>query len=88
MDFPYYVSAVKDDESQDLWMATYDDGVWRYDGKELHHHPVTVEGKQVYLFSISKDNQGDLWLGTQNAGAMKWNGEEFVQIELELAPEE
>ena len=63
-----------------LWMATYGDGVWRYDGKDATRYPVKDGGKDITLFSISKDNQGVLWLGTHTAGPYKFNGESFEKF--------
>ena len=74
--YPYFMSIVEDSKGH-LWMATYDDGVWQYDGKQLIHHPIQLDQKNVLLFSVYKDNNGTLWLGSHNAGAFKCNGEEF-----------
>ncbi len=83
IDFPYFMSIVEDNRSN-LWMATYDDGVWRYDGKQLLHYPINDGETAVLLFSIYKDRQGMLWLGTHNAGAYQFNGETFEQFSPDL----
>ncbi len=81
MEFPYFMSAVTDDEQKDLWMVTYSEGVWRYDGEHLFHYPIMDGDTEVLLFSIYKDNRGVLWLGTHNAGAYRFNGERFEKFE-------
>lgn len=81
MSLPYFMSAVTDDENGDLWMVTYEEGVWRYDGENLFNYQVKSDGKKVLLFSIYKDNQGLLWLGTHTAGALKFNGKTFKKFE-------
>ena len=63
-----------------LWMATYAEGVWRYDGKDVTRYPVKDGDKEITLFTISKDNQGVLWLGTHRAGAYKFNGKAFEKF--------
>jgi ligand-binding sensor domain-containing protein len=68
------------DSSGALWMATYGEGVWRYDGKSATRYPVKDDGKDIHLFSIHKDNQGVMWLGTQTAGAYKFNGKTFEKF--------
>ncbi|MCB0707655.1 MAG: hypothetical protein KDC34_20205 [Saprospiraceae bacterium] len=78
-DFPYFMSIVEDDAG-DLWMATYEEGVWRNTGKELIHYPVKDGETDVLLFSIFKDNQGVLWLGSHNAGAFKFDGNKFKKF--------
>lgn len=63
-----------------LWMATYGDGVWRYDGKNVIRFPVKDGDKDITLFTISKDNRGVLWLGTHTAGPYKFNGMAFEKF--------
>lgn len=63
-----------------LWIATYGEGVWRYDGKTATHYPVTADGKAITLFTISKDNGGVLWLGTHREGAYRFNGSAFEKF--------
>ena len=75
----YFMSVVKD-VNQDLWMATYSEGVWRYDGKNKIHYPVKDGFKDITLFSIYKDNHGDLWVGSHEAGAYKFNGKTFEKF--------
>lgn len=68
------------DSSGALWMATYQDGVWRYDGTGVTHYPMKDGDKTVNTFSIYLDRQGSLWLGTQEAGAYKFNGTTFEKF--------
>jgi ligand-binding sensor domain-containing protein len=70
------MSVVKDNQG-DLWMATYNQGVWRYDGKTTTHYAIKEETKNVTLFSIYKDKQGAIWLGTHEAGPYKFHGNAF-----------
>lgn len=80
-DFWEYMSVVKDNNG-DLWIATYGNGVWRYDGKETTYYPVRKgsEAEDITLFSIYKDNKGALWLGTHENGAYKFNGQTFERF--------
>ena len=59
------------DSTGALWMATYGEGVWRYDGKNITHYPVKDGDKDITLFTIHKDNQGVMWLGTQAARGLQ-----------------
>jgi ligand-binding sensor domain-containing protein len=74
-----YLSIVKDNNN-DLWMATYRNGVWKYDGTKVIHYPVQKDAKDIAIFSIYKDNNGDLWLGTHENGAYKFNGTTFEKF--------
>lgn len=80
----FFFMSIVDDERGDLWMATYSDGVWRYDGKSLTHYPVVDgdngPGESASVFAISKDNRGTLWLGTHDAGAFRFNGTAFERF--------
>ncbi|MBL7826594.1 MAG: hypothetical protein JNJ57_08195 [Saprospiraceae bacterium] len=80
-DFWEYLSIARADNN-DLWFATYRNGVWRYDGKKTTAYPVQAEGKGITLFSIYKDKQGNLWLGTHENGVYKLNGNKFERFRL------
>ncbi len=75
----YFMSAINDDDGN-LWMATYDQGVWCYDGKTTKQYLVKDGAENATLFSIYKDRQGALWLGTHAAGAYKFNGRNFEKF--------
>jgi ligand-binding sensor domain-containing protein len=74
-----YLSIAKDHENS-LWIATYRDGVWKYDGNTITHYTVQENGKDVLLFYIYKDNHGKIWLGTHEKGAFIFNGNEFKKF--------
>ncbi|MFT3882658.1 MAG: two-component regulator propeller domain-containing protein [Gemmatales bacterium] len=75
----YYLSIIEDKKG-DLWMATYRDGAWRYDGKTMTHYPIQDGGKDIKLYSVYQDNQGNLWLGTHDGGAYRLNGKTFEKF--------
>jgi ligand-binding sensor domain-containing protein len=75
-EFPFFLSITEDNEGN-LWMATYENGVWKYNGKELCHYPIQDGETDVLLFTIYKDNKGVLWLGSHNAGVYRFNGNSF-----------
>ncbi|MAX81792.1 MAG: hypothetical protein CL843_16640 [Crocinitomicaceae bacterium] len=77
--FPFFLSITEDNEGN-LWMVTYDNGVWKYNGKELIHYPIRDGETDVLLFTIFKDNKGVLWLGSHNAGVYKFNGKSFEKM--------
>ena len=79
-----YMSIARTNDDN-LWIATYGNGVWRYDpnlpdGKNITYYPVTNGKEDITLFSIYKDNQGDLWLGTHENGVYKFNGKTFERF--------
>ncbi len=78
IELPYFSSAVLDD-AQHLWMVTYNEGVWHYDGKTLSQYRIKENGKDVKLIRIYKDRKGRLWLASENAGVWYYTGSEFVK---------
>ncbi|MDB4438672.1 hypothetical protein N9176_00330 [bacterium] len=79
-----YFMSILEDNVGDIWMATYDSGVWRHDGQELYHYDVIIDKKDVSIFTIYKDNSGELWLGTHDAGPLKFNGKTFEKYLPEI----
>jgi ligand-binding sensor domain-containing protein len=79
IEFPFFLSITEDNEGN-LWMVTYDNGVWKFNGKELINYPVKDGETDVLLFTIFKDNKGVLWLGSHNAGIYKFNGHSFEKF--------
>lgn len=75
----YFMSVVVS-ELGDLWMATYDDGVWCKTDNEFIHYPIKDGDTNILLFSIYKDNTGVLWLTTQNSDVYKYNGVDFEKF--------
>lgn len=74
-----YLSIAKDNNNE-LWIATYSDGIWHYNGKNIVHYPVKDGTTDITVFSIYKDNNGDLWLGTHETGVYKFNGQTFERF--------
>ncbi|MCO6485909.1 MAG: hypothetical protein J5I41_09080 [Saprospiraceae bacterium] len=75
-DLNEYLSIIKDDDDN-LWMATYLNGVWKYDGKKIHHYLIQVNDANIPVYCLYKDNNGDIWLGTHENGAFMFNGQSF-----------
>lgn len=78
----YYLSMSKD-QNGDLWMLTYDNGVWKYDGTSFVHYPIMEDERPVLLLSLYIDNKGTIWAGTQHKGAYQFNGIAFEPFHLE-----
>lgn len=78
---PYavFMSTVRDKDG-DLWMATLSNGVFRYDGTNWTHFPVTHNDKPIWVYSIYQDRQDALWLGTHEHGVFKFNGIKFEEF--------
>ncbi len=79
MELPYYTSAVV--ENENIWMSTYNEGVWKYDGKNLSNYSLKDKGIKVLPVSIYRDKAGVLWLATDNSGVYKFDGTAFQRFE-------
>ncbi len=77
----FFMSAVEDN-SGDLWMATYADGAWCYKNKTVSHFNSKVRDKNVTFFSIYKDNQDGIWLATHTDGVYRFNGKHFEKFKF------
>jgi len=77
-----YYSYILEDNNGDIWLTTWDQGVFKYDGKNITNYSVKDGSKDVNLVSMYKDNQGNLWLGTPENGAFKFNGKSFEKFKL------
>ncbi|HMQ70595.1 MAG TPA: two-component regulator propeller domain-containing protein [Ignavibacteria bacterium] len=75
-----YFMSIAEDNKGDLWMATYNQGVWRYDGNKVTHYKLKDGTKDITAFSIYKDKAGDLWLGTHENGVYKFSGQSFERF--------
>lgn len=60
-----------------IWLTTWSQGVYKYDGKTITNYKVIEDKKEVNLISMYKDKQGNLWLGTPDNGVFKFNGDTF-----------
>lgn len=76
-----YLSIAKDTDNN-LWIATYRNGVWKYDGTKVTHYPVQIQSNDITVFSLYKDNNGILWLGTHENGAFRFTGQGFERFKL------
>lgn len=75
-----YYSYIVEDKNGNIWLTTWDKGVYKYDGTNITHFSVKDGLKDVNLVSMYKDNQGDLWLGTPESGVFKFNGNTFERF--------
>jgi ligand-binding sensor domain-containing protein len=68
------------DPSGNVWIVSYANGVYKYDGQKLEHFEILEDGKQIKLFSIYQDHQNQLWLGTHENGTYKFDGKAFIKF--------
>ena len=69
-----------EDKHGNIWLTTWDKGVYKYDGKNITNYSVKDGATDVNLVSMYRDNQDDLWLGTPDNGTFKFNGNTFERF--------
>jgi ligand-binding sensor domain-containing protein len=75
-----YYSYIVEDQQGNVWLTTWDKGVYKYDGKTITNYTVKDGTKDVNLVSMYQDKQGGLWLGTPENGTFKFNGHTFERF--------
>jgi ligand-binding sensor domain-containing protein len=75
-----YYSYIVEDNSGNIWLTTWSQGVYKYDGKNIINYAVKDGTTAVNLISMYKDKLGDLWLGTPENGVFKFNGNTFERF--------
>lgn len=78
-DYIYYSYVVEDNDGN-IWLTTWDQGVYKYDEKNIIQYDVKAGTQDVNLVSMYKDRQGVLWLGTMDNGVFRFDGKTFVRF--------
>jgi ligand-binding sensor domain-containing protein len=66
--------------NRDIWVGTFDAGVWRYNGKNLTNYTTKDGLTSNAINTIYKDKKGKLWFGTYGAGVCIFNGISFTSF--------
>ncbi|MDA8376995.1 MAG: hypothetical protein M0Z50_08045 [Planctomycetia bacterium] len=80
-----FVMALCRDKAGNIWIATEDHGVYRYDPAALAGQQVEQFTKQNTrgqlgnnnLYALACDDHGRIWAGTLNRGVSVWNGQRW-----------
>ncbi len=74
---PINVADMMQDNSGNIWIASSDKGVFRYDGKEIVPFQVKEGLGENYAGGITQDKEGNLWFTMKN-GICKFDGKTFT----------
>ena len=77
-----YYSHIVEDNNGNIWLTTWDKGIYKYDGENIINYPVNDDAVSVNVVSMYKDRQGNLWLGTLEHGVYQFNGTAFEKFEI------
>jgi ligand-binding sensor domain-containing protein len=76
------IMSISDDHNGDIWIATFETGLWRYDGKNVTNYTVKDGLPGDSIMAIYKDKKGELWFGTQGEGVCRFNGKTFTRFTI------
>lgn len=77
-----YFQSIVEDKNGELWMTTFNDGVYRYNGTESKHYIIKDGEKAVNILCIFKDKKDVIWLGTELNWVYRFNGEDFERYKI------
>lgn len=77
--FTYYLSILQTKKG-DIWMATYDEGVWYSDGKISRQYLIKDGTSNAKLFKVYCDHSGNIWVTSESSGVLKFDGRAFLKF--------
>ncbi|MFO8022458.1 MAG: two-component regulator propeller domain-containing protein, partial [Perlabentimonas sp.] len=69
-----------DSTSNNLWLGTTSDGLFRYNFENLEAMKGLLDLSQSVIKSIISDNNGNIWIGTQWGEVIKYDGDSFQLV--------
>ncbi|MGV9013733.1 MAG: ligand-binding sensor domain-containing protein [Flavobacteriales bacterium] len=71
------VWAITEDPDGNLWVGTFDAGIWRYDGHQLEQFTTKDGLPDLAVQALLVDRDGMLWVGTGTGGVSFFDGKGF-----------
>lgn len=68
------------DKKGDIWLVTWENGVYRFDGKKFYQYKEKEGLNAVSFWSVLCDSEGNVWLGSFGNGLFKYSGERFTRL--------
>lgn len=78
------IMTITGDDLGNLWIGTYDAGVWCYDGKKITNYTTKDGLTGNAIMSIYKDSKGTLWFGVDKGGVCTFNGKSFESVKYSV----
>ncbi|MEM6802390.1 MAG: two-component regulator propeller domain-containing protein [Bacteroidota bacterium] len=76
------IKDMMEDKEGNIWFATKDQGIFRYDGKTVKNFSLKARLGDNYAGGMAEDKQGNLWF-TMKGGICRFDGTSFTDINLE-----
>ncbi len=74
---PINVAGIMEDKMENIWFATDDKGIYRYDGKTISHIADIAGMGGNYAGGMAEDKAGNLWF-TMKGGICKYDGKNIT----------
>ena len=74
------IFSIAEDIAGNIWIGTYDKGLWRYDEKKFANIMPNDGIQNEGVLNIYKDNTGKLWIGQLFGGINIFDGSRFIVI--------
>jgi ligand-binding sensor domain-containing protein len=71
------VTCILQDRTGFVWLGTYANGLYRFDGHELRHYasdpedPTTLSSNSIW--ALAEDGEGFVWVGTWGSGLCRFD---------------
>ncbi len=73
---------ITEDNQDNLWVATIDNGVWRISDNSATNY-TKKDGLPIdNIWTVYTDKQGKLWVGTEGSGVYTFDGKKFNKFKL------
>ena len=77
------ISIVIEDAEANLWIGTFNDGLYRYGHDTLTHFTASQGFTGVRVFAVIPDHNGTIWIGTAEDGVYRFRDGKFIQYSPE-----
>jgi ligand-binding sensor domain-containing protein len=67
-----FIKSIWEDRKGDIWFATFNDGLIRFDGVIPHSYKISNGFFENKVYSIGEDKDGNLWFGLYSKGLVKY----------------
>jgi len=68
------ITCVRLDQKGNLWIGTYGDGAYSYNGRKFFRIDLRHELYRTTVFDVFPDDDGTIWFATLSAGLVNYNG--------------
>jgi len=76
------IKSIMEDKSENFWIATNNDGLYKYDGKRTSHFTIRSGLSSNFISQLAEDRKGIIWIATYDSGLNKFDGKSFTHYNI------